>query len=291
MNNRYLFYKTFLLLSVCALLLSACRKENVKTPQTPKAKITTGQQVAAKNIFNYYGRNEKYNDVDSLVAETSFHLITHPPTGNYYFKGINIIFKAQFDTSYECRYEWKIGDDPLVRTAKQFELSFERPYGTIRIRLITRYVSKRGTPVSGVDTTFQDIYIGNKPPLFGEYEGYNTDDPNHKFKIKIGWDFEPHISVNRRSFYLSNLPEGYPIKSEILDPRGTCFGIILPTIYGGQYIEYKNEWVNNVYALGFMNKGHDSIQIRYNYGVMADYPNNYFDWRRVVAKVFVGKKL
>lgn len=260
-------------------------------PPNLKASIIIGQQVGANNIFNYYGRNEKYNTVDTLVADTAFHLITYPPTGNYYFNGINLVFKAQFDTSYECQYQWKIGEDPVVRTAKQFELSFIRPYGAIRIRLITTYASKRGISFSGVDTTFQDIYIGDTPPLFGEYEGYNTDNPTHKFRIKIGWDFEPHIAVNRSSFYLSNLPEGYPIKSEILLPRGNCFGIDDATISGGQALQYQNEWVNNVYALGFMNKRRDSIQIRYNYGIIANYPYNSSDWSRVVAKVFVGKKM
>jgi hypothetical protein len=294
MNNRHPFFNRFLLLSACALLLAACRKEKLNPSPAPKAKIITGQQVAAKNIFNYYGRNERYNDVDTLVADTVFHLIAYPPTGNYYLNGINIVFKAQFDTSYDCQYQWKIGDDPLIRTAKQFELSFGQPYGTISVRLITKYNSKRGVQVSGIDTTFQTIYIRNAPPLFGEYEGYNTDNPNRKFRIKIGWDFEPDISVNRSSFFLSNLPEGYPMKTELDVLRGRYFGVISPTVYGGQYVFYQNEWVNNVYTLGFMSKSNDSIQIRYNYGVIANYPNwpyNANDWSRVIAKVFVGKKL
>lgn len=295
MNNRNLLYTTsYLLLFACTTLQTACRKEKTTSTPAPKAKIITGQQVAAKNIYNYYGRNERFNDVDTLVADTVFHLITFPPTGGYYFNGISIVFKAQFDTSYDCQYEWKIGDDPLIRTAKQFELSFEQPYGTISVRLITKYNSKRGVNVSGVDTTFQTIYIRNAPPLFGEYEGYNTDNPKHKFRIKIGWDFEPDISVNRSSFFLSNLPEGYPMKTELDVLRGRYFGVISPTVYGGQYVFYQNEWVNNVYALGFMSKNNDSIQIRYNYGVIANFPNwpyNANDWSRIIAKVFVGKKL
>ncbi len=294
MYNRYYSNKKIFLLSIIILSINSCRKEGMNLPSKPKATIITGQRVVAKNIFNYYGRNEKYNEVDSFVVDTMFHLITHPPTGNYYQNGIDIIFKAQFDTSFECQYQWKVGDDPLIRTAKQFELSFEKPYGAIRVRLITKYVAKRGTLISGVDTTFQDIYIGNKPPLFGEYEGYNTDNPNHKFKIKIAWDFEPDIEVNRSSFYLSNLPEGYPIKTDLDVLRARYFGVFVPTVFRGQYVHYQNEWVNNVYALGFMSKNNDSIYIRYNYGVIANFPNwpyNANDWSRVISKEFVGKKL
>ncbi len=291
MNYRLHFYDFYSLLMAAAFLLLSCKKEKIKIQEAPKARIIIGQKVGANNIFNYYGKNEKYNTVDTLVADTAFHLIIHPPTGNYYFNGINIIFNAQFDTSFNCQYQWKVGEDPLIRTSKQFELDFGRPYGTVRVRLITKYTSKRGSPISGIDTTFQDFYLGDKPPLFGEYEGYNSDNPNHKFKIKIGWDFEPHIAANRSSFYLSNLPEGYPIKSEILDPRSTCFGIFDATIRGGQALQYQNEWVNCIYALGFMNRQHDSIKIRYNYGIIANYPYNSSDWSGVVSKVFIGKKL
>jgi hypothetical protein len=40
-----------------------------------------------------------------------------------------------------------------------------------------------------------------------------------------------------------------------------------------------------------MNRNRDSIRIRYNYGIIANYPYNSMDWSRVVARVFVGKKL
>jgi hypothetical protein len=256
----------------------------------PKGEIIVSEETGSTNLFNYYGNNEKYNTVDTLVAGTDFQLITDPASGTYYLNGIRLTFVAKFDTNYTCEYQWKVGLDPSIKTGKSFFLDFDSPVGNITARLITKYFAKSDNTNTGIDTSYQDIYIGNKPSLFGEYEGYNTDSPNHTFKIKIGWGFESHPSVNRSYFYLDNLPEGYPIKSE-LNPGSSCFAIGSATIFGGQALYFRNEWVNSVYALGFMNGKRDSIRIRYNYGIIANYPYNSMDWSSVVARVFVGKKL
>jgi hypothetical protein len=270
----------------------SCKKNrDLKIEPPKKTAIIVSERVAAANIYNYYGNNEKYNVVNEHVSDTVFHLIPHP-LGGYYLNGPRLYFKANFDTNYIAQFKWQIGIDPLVRTAQSFVLDFEQPVGNVTIRLITSYSSKNGDGFSRTDTTNQQIFIGQNNTLFGEYEGYNTDSPNHIFKIKIGWQYDAHPSLNRSYFAVSNLPEGFPIKSEI-NPYSSAFGIDGPTILGGQILFYNNEWVHAVYALGKMNNNKDSITIGYNYGIInTSTPYwNPMDWTRVIQKKFIGKKL
>src|SRR4051812_2271642 len=116
---------------VALLSVVGCRKyEQLRRPVFPKGKITVSEQVAGVNIFNYYGRNEKYNTVDTLVSDTVFHLFKDA-NGRYYDNGIRLFFKAGFDTGYATSVEWRIGNDNTVRRDKAFFLDFDRPYGNI----------------------------------------------------------------------------------------------------------------------------------------------------------------
>ncbi len=281
----------FLCILFISLIFGACKKDGNVTNKSPKAKITISEELVAENIYNYYGKKEKYNVVDTFIVDTAFHLFKNPIGGGYYQNGPRLYFKANFDTNYNVLYEWKVGTDPLTRTTSSFALDFGQPVGDINIRLISTYSPKSNNGSFGTDTVYQKIFIGENSPLFGDYEGYNTDSPNHIFKIKIGWQFDSNQAINRSYFAVSNLPEGFPIKSEIL-PRSSSFGIAGETFHG-QYLLYHGQEVNAVYALGFMSKKKDSITIRYNYGVINNYStySNVYDWSKVIVKTFIGKKI
>jgi hypothetical protein len=282
-----IFFSAF----IVTLLLATCRKDGNVAKKSPKANIIISEELAAENIYNYFGSNEKYNVVDTFIVDTAFYLFKNPIAGGYYQNGPRLYFKAKFDTNYNVQYEWKVGTDPLIRQTSSFALDFGQPVGDINIRLISKYSPKSSNGLPGVDTIYQKIFLGENSPLFGDYEGYNTDSPNHTFKIKIGWQFDSNQAINRSYFSISNLPEGFPIKSEII-PRSSSFGISGETFHG-QYLLYQGLEVNAVYALGFMNKKNESITIRYNYGIINNYATyvNVYDWSKVIVKTFVGKKV
>lgn len=279
--------KPSILILLIFLFVVSCKKTVDKVSQ-PKGRITVSEELAAINVFNPNKPEERYNNIDSLVADGIFHLYPDGK-GNYYDNGLRLFFKAAFDTSYDTEFNWKIGTENTYRTGKVIQVDFTSPAGQLPVILITRYRSKKNPAEIHYDTVSRMITIDAVPEVFGEYEGRNTDEPANTFKIKVGLMQDPDPRLSGRTYIgVENLPPGFPIRSEI-DPASMGWGITGETILQGNF-NYQSQHVGSLYAMAFLNARRDSIVIRYNYGIIKDASNTY-DWSQVISKVFVGKKL
>ena len=176
---------TIIILCFFALLggCQKCKKEVCPAPTSAKFKM-----YQPLDYYDYNTDTKKYIPKNYIVDEDVF------------FMESTITFEAEDSTALS--YEWKIGDDDKVFTAKKFSLRFkEDDLGAVR-QLDVRLIIKK-TPAScnagdnGVDTLVRKLNFINarteidKWAMMGKYLGYNEDEPNKKFTIEIKREIRP----------------------------------------------------------------------------------------------------
>jgi hypothetical protein len=135
------------------------------------------------------------------------------------FAGGPVYFRADQEQAAGLSYEWKIGADARTWTTREFELRFgQNAVGDIPVTLMvekanplacggTAYTRDTLTKNLHVKRIPDDIYTGGTwSPIFGRWEGRNTDDPTSIFQVEVHPDWS-----------LTGLLEGCTVKIPQVD--------------------------------------------------------------------------
>jgi hypothetical protein len=173
--------RLLLLWGALIVAVASCRPEEVAPPD-----CTTGLKPSSNPIEFYLEarRGEPFAYEDTMC-------------GSPY-----VFFNSK--TTYES-YEWRVGTDPRVWTARRFELQFQNYVGTVDIRLIGRRKARPECQSGdvGIDTFTRRLTILPRldVPIFGRYNGTILEEPGAPFfEIKVGDDFNLG--------YIQNMPNG-----------------------------------------------------------------------------------
>jgi hypothetical protein len=125
-----------------------------------------------------------------------------------------IVFEALDEND---SYEWKIGEDPTIRTTKKVSLWFDASSGgftlpyTTTVRLITRKQKSACFPDDdGIDTVKHIFTIidRSKNPIVGIFNGSLKSNTSDGFAVTISYEDNSQSPGLGKSFVVANLPKG-----------------------------------------------------------------------------------
>ncbi len=149
--------------------------------------------------------NAEFVILDSLRYYSSDFGAALPVDTMWTFAAIHFRALHENDT-----YEWKVGTDNRVFTQREFKLDFySDAIGNIPVRLITTRKSQPDciSGDDGRDTFYRNLflvdYLANyqKIPIFGSFKGYNEDQKDSVFTIKI-------FNTEFKDFGIYGFPKG-----------------------------------------------------------------------------------
>lgn len=188
---KHLATRSLLVLPLPLLLAaSGCRKE---TPQPDPCKAQRANPLTFR-FLEHYGT----------------------PTPDTAFSKQNITFEGP-GKPYTS-YEWKVATDDRGFTTRSVSLYFpEGQVGRFAVRLIARRPPNTAcfAKDDGIDTLTQVLTLvpraAYRAPVYGEFEGSNTDEPAKRFTIRIFSGPPYHLPVDPDAApydYLRNLGQG-----------------------------------------------------------------------------------
>lgn len=173
---------TFFLAILLSVLFIGCKKVQPNMPEPSNICDCLKEQRSTFFMGEKFG--EEKIDLDTIIMPVYF------ADGNpANFDSINDTY-VYFDANYSdaISYEWKVGNDPTLKTTKSFGLYFSGPVD-ISVRLVMK--SKPNTVCipgdDGIDTIYRNLTITNvtPSPLWGSYYGSSSEAPNDYFTIEI----------------------------------------------------------------------------------------------------------
>ena len=231
--------KIILILVVISLLSIECHKDNPCPGAPTNADFTTSNYV-----LGTYGI-----DLEQLKGDT-------------FYAPRRIIFNVNDNNVDSCF--WIIGSDPEVRTAKTFDLFFEKAYGKVPVKLrVKKKPDTRCHPNDdGIDEITKTITLLpiNQHPMFGKYEGSDDEFPNDKYIVEI---------ILRNKFptnMLYNFPKGCGLDTQ-LTMGGFQIGI-----FGHRYFQSDDGYAGTIRLErcqsfntlnGYLSKDNQTITIKY----------------------------
>lgn len=204
----------FLLLVLITLVLlgtQSCKKE-CHDPSNPDC----------ENYDQCFGKEKTNADftISEVVGGRAFE--TDEVWRNSY---VQFTAKQDFDS-----YQWVIGTHKDTFYTKSCGLSGFPEGQTIQVRLVGK--RKPNTDCfagdDGIDTVYKTFKVTASDSLlqiYGEYDGYYSNDPNHKVTVKVWRNMIPDSPTWRPKAYFTNIPvEGITV-SEIAGIGSTAFRI------------------------------------------------------------------
>ncbi len=192
----------FLLLSlICITLLStqSCKKE-CHDPTNPDC----------ENYDPCFGKEKTNADftISEVVGGRAFE--TDEVWRNSY---VQFTAKQEFDS-----YQWVIGTHEDTFYTKSCGLSGFPEGATIKVRLVGKRQPYTGcfSGDDGIDTVYKTFKVtasDSVRPIYGEYEGYFSNYPNHKVTVNVWRDMIPDVPTWKTKTYFTNIPvEGIEVR-------------------------------------------------------------------------------
>lgn len=277
--------KTRLTPLIFSLAIISCHKnhQDVKAPIIiKKPEISISQSIDGCKVQN----NSNY-PIDTSMRVFDSIFVSYKQNNSAKYDPVTVLFDTKISNGQLQSISWKVGADPLVKTSKSFELTFNEPVGTINVTAFVTW-TPTATAAAKTDTIVKNFTITSTSFLLGSFKGNNDDSPADTFTVSIGELNANIISSTDKFWGIQNLFKGFPYNLPIYI-RSSGFGMCAAPF---PYIErYKidGKYYSQPYALATLSTNKDSIYINYSYVQYKD--QNSFDSIKTIGKFFKGKKL
>jgi hypothetical protein len=190
---------------IAVAIVISCKKEQPAIP------MVADDPCDCVNTFTI---GQIYKEDETLVECDTIHMRI-----NYGSASTSVDYHPSFVTfeannKYGISYQWLIGNNPPIISGSKVSLWFNDTLGTIPVTLIIEDTLNLNCFPNddGFDTIVKQLTIINMqdPPLSGIYRGFNTDEPNIIFDIKI----DTFTFFNDYYYGVYNLPNGFTAYTE-----------------------------------------------------------------------------
>ncbi len=197
--------KKFICYIIILLIAISCKKKqnaNCPTNIDLSANFTIQQDLGFTDLDKIDRYTELNNDTVYLIK------YLHPDS-TIEFQDIRLRFRTS-ETNKKC--EWTISGDPTIRKGYDIEVDFSGVFGTLQATCTKVFDPwKECFPdLTGFDTVKRNFHfvVKENPSFFGQYFGYNEDNPSDTFTIVIGF-FNEQGHPDNDIISIGNFPKSF----------------------------------------------------------------------------------
>lgn len=258
----------FTLIGLSFLLLQSCKCDDPSDPNCPNYDPCRGQ---VSNFANFYMEEGLFYNGEGEFFRTDTTLENN-----------NVRFTI-FDQNVDS-VKWFIGADPNIRKGKSINITFDEPYGEIKITAIV-YKEKAASCISGedgIDTLTKSVFVLDwwRAPYFGTFTGKSSENPEIEFASTID-TISSYRGLTKRIkvALLTNFPNGYnmPVPTDGVNNLYRPFAMLG---YKG-FIQVVGDDLDNIRAK--YNNNSKILKAEYFFN-----PQDGSDW--IYKKTYEGKK-